>query len=121
MPPRSSRTALRNLVIVLLATIGVLIYAYGYTVTDIDLAKPQEATRQVNLSNALRELLSPRIFDQDREQASVKADVLFGSCEGEAPAEATLVEGQASIIVSPTCGEPGDIVTVEAVGFAPPG
>jgi phosphonate ABC transporter permease subunit PhnE len=119
MPPRSSQTALRNLVLVLIVTIGVMIYAYGYIVTDIDLEKPQESTRQVNLSNALRELLSPRIFDQDRELASVKADVLFGSCEGEAPAEAVLVDGQASIIVSPTCGEPGDIINVQAVGFAP--
>lgn len=119
MPPRSSRTALRNLLIVLAITVGVLIYAYGWTVTAIDLSKPQEPTRQVNLSNALRELLSPRIFDQDRERASVKADVLFGSCEGEAPVEAVLVEGQPSIIVSPTCGQPGDVISVQAVGFAP--
>ena len=42
---------------------------------------------------------------------------MFGSCEAQrcrsCPVESAI------IIVSPTCGEPGDIVSVQAVGFAP--
>ena len=118
MPPRSSRSALRNLLLVLAITLGVLVYSYSWTVTSIDLEKPQEATRQVNLTNAMRELLSPRIFDQDRVQASVKADILFG-CAGDSPATAVLVNGQPGVIVSPTRGAPGDLITISATGFAP--
>lgn len=118
MPPRSSRTALRNLLIVLFVTLSVLIYSYSWTVTDIDLKKPQEETRQVNLGNAMRELLSPRIFDQERTLASVKTDILYG-CAGESPAQSQLIDGQPSIVVTPTCGVPGDLITIQAVGFVP--
>lgn len=119
MPPRSSRTAFRNLLLVLAITLGVLIFSYSWTVTDINLDKPQEPTRQANLSNAMRELLSPRIFEQDRAQASITTPILFGCEEGDAPEEGSLIDGQPSIYVTPTCGLPGDIVTVHITGFEP--
>lgn len=119
MPPRSSRTAFRNFAIVLAITVAVLIYSYGWTVTDIDLTKPQEPSRQVSLNNALREMLSPRIFDQDRELVGATAPVLNDCSTGDAPDVVQLVPDQPGVTISPTCGVPGDVITVRATGFAP--
>lgn len=119
MPTQSSRNALRNLLLVLAIAIGVLIYAYGWTVTDVNLTRPQEASRQNSLTNALREMLSPRIFDQDRVLVSSTAPVLYQCEEGDAPDEISLSSDGPSVSISPTCGSPGDLITVRATGFAP--
>ncbi len=57
--PSRSQAALRRLLVVLGVTAGLLIFSYGWTVTDIDLNVPQQPQRQQNVGNALRELLSP--------------------------------------------------------------
>ncbi len=77
-PPNSSRIALRNLLVVLMLTAGFLIYSYGWTITDIDLAKPQEGSRQEGVSRALQELLSPNLFDQDTTTTIYGASFRYG-------------------------------------------
>lgn len=113
--PPSTRVALRNLLIVLAITLAVGIYAYGWTVTDIDLEKPQDEQRQANVQNALRELLSPRIFEQDRKIITTTTSFLM-DCEGESPAAPESSDGP-YVRVTPSCGKAGDEVTVEAFNF----
>ncbi len=113
--PPSRRAALRNLLIVLAITLGAGIYAYGWTVTDIDLEKPQDENRQSNVQNALRELLSPRIFDQDREIITTSTPFLM-DCEGESPALSDSSDAP-YVRVTPSCGKAGDVVMIEAFNF----
>ncbi len=117
--PSPSQAALRRLLIVLAAVIAFGIYSYGWTVTSIDLETPQEATRQQNVSNALRELLSPRIFEQDREQVTQRADFLVDCEQGAAPSLVVPQEATPYLTIEPTCGVAGDVVTVTAHNFAP--
>jgi hypothetical protein len=63
----SARGALRRLLLVLAITAGVIIYAYGWQVTDINLEAAREENRQQSVTRALRELLSPNIFAQATE------------------------------------------------------
>ncbi len=119
MTPSSSQAALRNLLLVLLVTVGFMIYAYGWTVTDIDLSKPQEPSRQQNVTSALQELLSPRIFEQDRELIPARANVLVGCESGTSPDATASSETEPYVVVSPTCGQEGDVVTVTAFNYAP--
>jgi phosphonate ABC transporter permease subunit PhnE len=107
-PPTSSRKALRNLLIVLVATVAFLIYSYGWTVTDIDLVKPQESARQEGVTRALQELLSPNLFDQDSETDIFGASFRFGCETGELPEIQTVEAGQPLLTLEPTCGEPND-------------
>jgi len=60
--PPSSRSALRQLLIVLVVLVGVAFYAYGWNTTDISLDEVQDETRQSSVQRAMRELLSPDIF-----------------------------------------------------------
>ena len=120
LKPRSSRAALRNLLLTLAVVVGVLIYSYGWTVTSIDLEKPQEGTRQQNVTSALQELLSPRIFEQDRILLPIRAPFLMNCDTGAAPDAATApTDGTPYILVEPACGEAGDVVSVQAINFAP--
>lgn len=116
--PVSSRAALRRLLIVLVTVIGFLIYAYGWTVTNIDLSKPQEATRGQNVTNALRELLSPRIFEQDRELVPARVSILVDCEKGTMPEPVDPPATEPYVIVTPACASSGDVVTVQAFNYA---
>jgi len=118
--PPDSRTALRNLLIVLAVFIGVLIYSYGWTVTEIDLERPQEAQRQENVTIALRELLSPRIFQQERSVQLLSAPFLMECDTGDSPEQVDPTSSDdTTLIIEPTCAESGDTVTVTVVNGEP--
>ena len=116
----ATRHALIRFLIIVAVVIGFVIYAYGWTVTDIDLDKPQESQRQENVGNALRELLSPRMFTQEREIVEITAGFLMecGSSDEEIPESIELDTG-GIVAISPTCGEAGDIVDVTISNFEP--
>lgn len=117
---QSSRSALVRLLIVVAILIAFVIYAYGWTVTEVDLDKPQEEQRQQNVSNALQELLSPRIFTQEREVIEINASFLMecGSSEVDIPESVEHPSG-GLVTINPTCGEAGDIIEVTITNFEP--
>ncbi len=116
----SSRAALRRLLIVVGVVVGVFIYAYGWRVTDISLEETQDPIRQDSLQRALRELLSPDIFDQDRESDFVDANFQFECLENGQPVEQPPREADDPyIVLTPDCGVRGDMVTVEGFNFKP--
>jgi len=113
--PRT-KAALRRLLIVLGIALGVIIYAYGWQVTDINLDAAKEVTRQESVTRALRELLSPNIFAQDTETETFEASFIYDCSAGAGePVEA---DG-ASIRLTPACGVGRDTIVVEGTGFAP--
>jgi hypothetical protein len=116
--PRSSREALRSLVIVLVAVIAFMIYSYGWEVTDINLSTPQQETRQTNVGNALRELLSPRIFEQDREVFDYSENFVIG-CDYDAAEQQQVDDGGPFILVEPRCGVAGDEIIIEGFNLSP--
>jgi phosphonate ABC transporter permease subunit PhnE len=118
--PTATRNALVRLLVVTIVVIGFVIYSYGWTVTDIDLDKPQEPQRQENVGNALRELLSPRIFIQEREVIEITASFLMACDSSDVEIPESIVHETGGIVtISPTCGETGDIIDVTISNFEP--
>lgn len=117
---QETRKALIRMIVILAVGIGIMIYSYGWTVTEVDLDKPQEPQRQENVGNALRGLLSPRIFVQERETIEITASFLMecGSSDVEIP-ESVEIETGGIVTISPTCGEAGDIIDVTISNFEP--
>ncbi|MBZ0278351.1 MAG: hypothetical protein K8I60_19545, partial [Anaerolineae bacterium] len=113
----SSRSALRRLLVVLAIVIGFVVYAWGWQTTDISLEETQNPTRQVSVQRALRELLSPNIFDQDYDSAFADANFQVG-CTDTDPEQPPVVDGQPFVLISPLCGSTSDTVTVEVFNFA---
>lgn len=116
--PSASQSALRRLLIVILVVIGVLIYAYGWRVTDISLEETQDPIRQESVTRALRELLSPDIFSQDRVAEMSAVPVQLGCPEGEELTPAEPIEGEPFILLTPPCAVAGETISVEGTGFA---
>jgi phosphonate ABC transporter permease subunit PhnE len=114
-PPSETRSVLFRILILFGILIGFFIYAYGWTVTEIDLERPQEAQRQENVTIALRELLSPRILQQERDVIILSAPFLMECGSGEAPEAPTPSGDTAVVILEPTCADDGDVITVQVV------
>ncbi len=117
----TSRGAQRRLLMVVAAAAVLIIFAYGWSVTDINLNRPQEPLRQQNVGNALRELLSPNIFQQDYTIINATTPILMDCpADGSAPAPAEPTGGdEPHVVVTPACARSGELVTVQGYNFYP--
>ncbi len=117
--PSPSRRALNRLFFVLAAAVVLVIFAYGWTVTDIDFTVTQQPQRQENVTNALQELLSPNVFTQDYTIQNTTTSFLV-TCTDDFSAPATQPNTSAPYIaVEPACGDSSDLVTVRGYNFPP--
>jgi phosphonate transport system permease protein len=112
-PPRSGRSAVRLLVILLVA-LGA--HVYGWHITKIDLV--ELVTGLPNMRHIVVGLLQPDLVERIVETA--QADVPFGlGCADRAPrrAQVTLNGVPATLTVSPGCATAGEAVTVAGSDF----
>ena len=119
--PSRSRTALRRLVIVLCAAVILVVFSYGWTITDIDFSVPQQPQRQENVGNALRELLSPNVFTQDYTVENTTIPFIINCPDGFTPPAAAPNETEPYIVVTPACGAANELVTIQGYNFAEDG
>jgi phosphonate ABC transporter permease subunit PhnE len=119
IPDTEEKSALRRLLIILTIAVGFFIYSYGWTVTDVNLEKPLEEQRQDSVTRALRELLSPRIFDQPTEVVTEVAPFVVGCESADAPDQTSLEGDELALRLDVTCGDAGDEITVRVVNAEP--
>lgn len=115
--PASSRSVLRRIVILVGVLVGIVVYAIGWQVTDISLEETQDPTRQEVMQRALRELFAPDIFAQERESIVTSANIMLGCQEGQTVEQPERTEHY--VIITPDCGQRGDVISVEGFGFEP--
>jgi len=119
LPEQETRSALYRLLVVLAVAIGIVIYSYGWAVTEIDLSEPQEEQRQTNVTRALRELLSPNIFQQEREVIEYTAPFLMDCESGDAPVQADPASGEPVVVIEPACSDANEVITVRIYNGSP--
>lgn len=98
--------------------LAVIIYAYGFTVTEVDLAELGSPTRQESLARILRALARPDFIEYEQEELLVEVPILVPCPEGEPPTTSP-VPLQGPHLVAPSCANPDDLVTIEGIGFPP--
>lgn len=116
--PNRSQAALKRTLALIAIAVVVVIFAYGWQVTDIDLSVPQETQRQTNVGNALRELLSPNVFTQEYSVVTSTTTFLM-NCTDDFAAPAVVAGDAGTITVEPGCASSGDLVRVIGTGVAP--
>jgi phosphonate ABC transporter permease subunit PhnE len=108
--------SLRTGLIVLLV---LIIFAYGFEITDIDLEQLRSEQRQNSLQRVTRALARPDIFEFEQEEQKAMAPV-YVTCpaDGEPGLPSPDTSGP-YIVVTPACAEPDQAVTVEGFNFSP--
>jgi ABC-type phosphate/phosphonate transport system permease subunit len=110
-PLKSLRTGLFTLLI-------LIVYAYGFEITKIDLAELRSEQRKQSLTRVTRALAQPDIFEFEKEEQKFTAQVYVTCPEDEVPIAGPEPSGPYAII-TPACAEPGEKVTVEGFNFFP--
>ncbi|GIU92554.1 MAG: hypothetical protein KatS3mg011_1460 [Acidimicrobiia bacterium] len=114
-PPETARRSYRwsrPLVIALTVLAAVVIYAFAFDKTDVDLGEIQSETRQQQLFRILRALAQPELVEYDTEDVVTEVPIAV-PCGPQVPATTGPVE------VVPSCVEPGGEVTIRGSGFDP--
>lgn len=98
---------------------GLLIYAYGFQITKVDLEDLRSERRQESLARVMRALARPEIFEYEQQQEIINAPVYVTCPAGVAPALPEPDLGGPYVKVTPSCANPGETVQVEGFNFAP--
>jgi phosphonate ABC transporter permease subunit PhnE len=103
-----------------LTVVVILVFAYGFKITKVNLTELRSEQRQESLTRVIRTLARPDLFAYEQVEVIVNAPV-FLPCPDEGTL-AALPEPDTSgpyMIVTPACTEPEGMVQVEGFNFFP--
>lgn len=109
--PRFIRTLLVTIVI-------VVVFAYGFQVTQINLEEPKKERRQEQLLNVLRSLARPDLTEYETERLEIEAAILI-PCPATLFQVPDLSKPGPTIQLSARCAAPASEITIKGSGFAP--
>lgn len=99
--------------------IALVIYAYGFQVTQVNLAETKSEHRQQQLFRILRALARPNFFVYEKEVFEVRAPIMIpcpaAGFEPEINEDPTLPY----MVVTPSCSDPRGNVHVKGYNFEP--
>jgi phosphonate ABC transporter permease subunit PhnE len=100
--------------------IGLVVYAYGFQVTKVDLSETRSERRRTQLVRILRALARPDLVAYNQQEFTVDTAIQV-PCNPEIPIpQATPVPaGEPYIEVVPGCADPLAMVTIEGFNLVP--
>jgi len=101
------------------AIVAVLVvYAYGFQVTKVDLSEFRKESRQDSRIRVMRALARPELFEYDQEEFTVLAPI-YVPCPKQ-PAQIPPPDPSQPYLVIPAhCGKPNESIQVEGFNFPP--
>lgn len=116
-PVSKRRSLRRSVVLALIIIAGVVVYAYGYEVTDVNLDEIRSETRRTQLVRVIRDLARPDLLTFERVPTNTDTQIFLPCPEGGFPGDEPDTSSR-HIIVEPACGEPGATFTVTGRNFS---
>jgi phosphonate ABC transporter permease subunit PhnE len=107
---------IRSLAIGLATLLVLVVFAYGFSVTNINFEETRSERRVASLTRILRALAHPHIFDYDYEVVDVEVPFYLGCPEGGVEIPEVDRSG-AFILLSAGCAEPRETIVVEGYNF----
>ena len=111
---------LRSLSVGLITLLILVVYAYGFQVTKVNLEELKSEQRQSSLQRVTRALARPDLFEYDQTEVVVNYPILTPcNPDGTLPSAPEHAEGEPYMIITPGCAEPGSTIQVEGFNFGP--
>jgi len=115
---KKSKALSRSLRTGILVLLGLIIYAYGFQVTRVNLKEIQSEQRQESLTRVLRALAKPDIIEYKLDEATVEIPYSIPCPVGDVNLSEP-DKGKAYLTVTPPCADPETEVQIEGFNFAP--
>jgi len=112
----TKRSPWRWLFIVGAILVAVVVYAYAFDKTDVDLDEIQSETRQTQLVRILRSLARPEIFTYETVDTNIDTQFMSPCPDGGFTPPAPDTSGP-YIVLEPSCIEPGGSLDLEGFNF----
>jgi phosphonate ABC transporter permease subunit PhnE len=109
---------LRSILIFLAIIVGILIYAFAFSVTDVDFETTRSEERLTQLTRIVRALAHPDIIEYDQDEVDIGIPYYLPCPEGGAP-EIEVDQSGPYLVVDPPCAGPKDLVTIYGYNFTP--
>jgi len=97
---------------------GLIIYAYGFKVTKVNLDETRSPRRQEQLTRILRALAKPDLIEFEQAEFLVDLPIMVPCPEGgfTPPEQDT---NKPYLVATPSCAAPGSAAQIEGYNFAP--
>ena len=115
---KKKRPFLRSILIFAAIILGVLIYAFAFSVTDVDFETTRSEERLTQLTRIIRALAHPDIFEYDQEEVDIGVPFYLPCPDGGAP-EIDVDQSGPYLVVDPPCAGPKDLITINGYNFTP--
>jgi phosphonate ABC transporter permease subunit PhnE len=102
----------------ILIILAVVIYAYGFQVTQMGFEEIYSPVRQQSLTRVIRALFHPDIVEYDQIETQVETP-FYTPCPSNAFEIPQPDPNQAYLVATPNCAEPRTEITVEGFNLAP--
>lgn len=102
----------RSLGIAAAVIIAVIIYAFGFQVTKVNLEETKSPRRQEQLLRIIRALAKPDLFEYEKEEFRTDLSVQV-PCTGSETDVSPVDKSKAYLMMTPACVKPGEEATIE--------
>lgn len=109
---------LRSLLTGLVVLVALVIYAYGFEVTQVSLEETRSERRQVQLVRIVRALAQPEILEYEKEEFNISIPFMIPCPPGGFTAPAPDTSGP-YVVITPACADPNTEVRVEGFNLEP--
>jgi phosphonate ABC transporter permease subunit PhnE len=108
----------KSIVTGLAVILGIVVYAYGFTVTRVNFEETRSEKRQTTLTRILRALAHPDLFEIEYEVTDLDM-AFYLPCPEEGYESPTPDTTGAYITANVACAEPGGTITIEGHNLQP--
>ena len=115
---KKKRPFLRSILIFAAIIIAVLIYAFAFSVTDVNFETTRSEERLTQLTRIIRALAHPDIIEYEQDEVDIEIPYYLPCPEDGAP-EIDVDQSGPYIVVDPPCAGPKDLVTIKGYNFEP--
>jgi phosphonate ABC transporter permease subunit PhnE len=119
MNKKNKPSMLRSLGTALAVALGIIAFAYGVQVTDVNFETTRSEDRLTQLKRVIRALVKPDIIEYDLVETNIEIP-FYMPCQAGQDISAPLFDtSQPYLEASAYCASPGEIVIIEGHNFPP--
>ncbi len=104
----------KSIRLAILIFLGLVVFAYGFQVTQVSFEEIHSTRRQESLVRVIRAIFHPDIIEYDKVQTPINTEI-YVPCSNQSPAGSD--QNGAYLVVTPACADPRTEVQIEGFKF----